>query len=112
MYAPSRQDGRDPCITSHCVGGSSSIGAKLLDKTCLGSTEERIGGSMKLLMMSSNVLKINVDNFGSTVLLFFAATDIDALISSFGCVLGDWVRVVVLEVVGGFSSILTEEMEK
>lgn len=80
MYAPSRQDGRDPCITSHCAGGSSSTGAKLPDKTRLGSTEGRIGGSMKLFMMSSNVLKINVENFGSA--LFFAATDGEAF--SFG----------------------------
>ena len=74
MYAPSRQGGRDPCITSHSVGGSSSTGAKLLDRTCLGSTEGRIGGSMKLFMISSNVLKINVDNFGSALL--FAPTDV------------------------------------
>ncbi|KAL4385584.1 hypothetical protein GQ457_15G007830 [Hibiscus cannabinus] len=69
MYAPSRQDGSDPCTTAHGVGGSSSTGAKLWERTCLGSTEGRSGGSMKLFMMSSNVLKIVVDNFGSTLFL-------------------------------------------
>lgn len=45
-------------MTSHSVGGSSSTGAKLLERTCFGSTEGLRGGSMKLLMMVSNELKI------------------------------------------------------
>lgn len=65
IYAPSRHGGRVPCITWHSVGGSSSTGAKLSDKTCLGSTAGLFGGSMKLFMMSSNALKIVVERDGA-----------------------------------------------
>lgn len=71
---------------------------------------------MKLFMMSSNVLKIMVDSLGST--LFLAPTDGEAQDGAGGGeALGDWggggggdVLMVVVEV-GGFSSILTEEMQ-
>lgn len=65
MYAPSRQGGREPFTTSHSVGGSSSTGAKLLERTYLGSTEDLRGGSMKVFTKSSNALKITEGNDGS-----------------------------------------------
>jgi hypothetical protein len=53
-------------MISHCVGGSSfSTGEKFWDKTCLGSVDGFIGGSMKLFMMSSNVLINSDGNDGS-----------------------------------------------
>lgn len=64
MYAPSRHDGREPCITSHSVGGSSLTGAKLPESTRLGSNAGRRGGSIKLLIMSSNVSNILSDGIG------------------------------------------------
>lgn len=68
MYAPSRQVGIVPCMISHSVGGSSFTGAKFCDNTCLGSTEGFSGGSMKLLMMSSNALKISAGTDSSGLL--------------------------------------------
>ena len=47
------------------MGGSSSTGAKFEERTYLGSTEERCGGSMKLLMTSSNALKMENCRDGS-----------------------------------------------
>lgn len=53
-------------MMSHSVGGSSSrTGAKLLERTCFGSTEGRDGGSMNVLMMSSTVVKRAVTIFVS-----------------------------------------------
>ncbi len=117
MYAPSRHDGRDPWITSHSVGGSSSTGAKLSLSTYLGSTDGRSGGSMKLLMTLSNTLKIMAGWFGSTTRLSFAG---DFLVDGVdfvgaGKVVVDDAGRGVLLVVGfvvefwGFSSILTDD---
>ena len=69
MYAPSRHGGREPCMISHSVGGSSFTGAKFWDSTCFGSTEGFSGGSMKLLMTLSNALKISAGTDSSAVLL-------------------------------------------
>lgn len=116
MYAPSRHDGRDPWITSHSVGGSSSTGAKLSLSTYLGSTDGRSGGSMKLLMTPSNTLNIMLGWFDSTTRLSFAG---DFLVDGVGFVAAGKVVVDdvgrVLLVVGlvvefcGFSSILTDD---
>lgn len=57
MYAPSRHEGREPSTTGHLVGESSPTGAKLLERTWLGSTERRVGGSMYVFMKSSMALK-------------------------------------------------------
>lgn len=65
-------------MISHSVGGSSSTGAKLLERTCFGSTEGRSGGSMKLFMMSSKALKITAGSVGSVP--FFAAENVEALL--------------------------------
>ena len=46
-------------MTSHSVGGSSWTGAKFCDNTWRGSMEGLSGGSMKLLMMSSNAFSIS-----------------------------------------------------
>jgi len=64
-----------PLMTLHCVGGSSSrTGAKFWDKTCLGSTDGFIGGSTKVLMMSSSVLSISVgiDDVCSVLFVFLS----------------------------------------
>ena len=57
MYAPSRQEGNTPSSISHSVGGSSSTGAKLSERKDLGSVDARVGGSMNVLMKSSNVVR-------------------------------------------------------
>ncbi|KAJ6918685.1 hypothetical protein NC651_012827 [Populus alba x Populus x berolinensis] len=116
MYAPSRHDGRDPWITSHSVGGSSSTGAKLSLSTYLGSTDGRSGGSMKLLMTSSSTLNIIVGWFGSTTRLSFAGDflAVDDFVAGGKAVVDDAGREVPL-VVGlvielrVFSSILTDD---
>ena len=69
MYAPFKDGGSEPCITLHSVGGSSlSTGAKFWERTCFGSTDGLTGGSMKVLIMSSNALKISAGTDGSTFL--------------------------------------------
>lgn len=113
MYAPFKDGGSEPCITLHSVGGSSlSTGAKFWERTCFGSTDGLIGGSMKVLIMSSNALKISAGSDGST----FDDDDDDDLMEDgvwdvvfgggvveveMGCV------VFVVVVCWGFSSILT-----
>ena len=62
-------------MISHCVGGSSSrTGAKFWDRTCLGSTDGFIGGSMKVLIMSSSVLSISagIDDVCSLLFVFLS----------------------------------------
>jgi hypothetical protein len=79
-------------MISHCVGGSSfSTGEKFWDKTCLGSVDGFIGGSMKLFMMSSNVLINSDGNDGSCFLVVFLRL---------------WVVVVVVVVGGGVGRVL------
>lgn len=57
-----------PETTVHSVGGSSSTtGAKFSASTCFGSTDGRIGGSMKVLIMSSKALKTVAANDGGGV---------------------------------------------
>ena len=69
MYAPFKDGGSEPCITLHSVGGSSlGTGAKFWERTCFGSTDGLTGGSMKVLIMSSNALKISAGTDGSTFL--------------------------------------------
>lgn len=51
----------------HSVGGSSFTGAKFCDNTWRGSTEGFSGGSMKLLIMSSNAFSISVGTHGSVI---------------------------------------------
>lgn len=115
MYAPSRHGGRLPEMTSHFVGGSSSTGEKLWESVCFGSTEGLRGGSMNVLTMLSNALKIaaGIDGVGgccgccrggdSVVFLGFC-------LYVGGLEVGFLVVVVVVVVDFGFSSILTEEM--
>ena len=98
-----------PLMISHCVGGSSSrTGAKFWDKTCLGSTDGFIGGSMKVLMMSSNVLNSSA---GSDDVCGFLRLWV---VGGVGRVFVGGVVVVVLSVwdcdVWGFSLVLMDEM--
>ena len=119
MYAPFKDGGSEPCITLHSVGGSSlSTGAKFWERTCFGSTDGLTGGSMKVLIMSSNALKISAGTDGSTFLFVDCKEfeDDDDLMEDgvwevvfgggvveveMGCV------VFVVWVCWGFSSILT-----
>lgn len=102
-------------MTSHSVGGSSPTGAKLSERTCLGSTDDRSGGSIKLLIISSNKLKIVV---GNDISVGFLAGEDDWVNDDDDgfCFLkyGGMVVVVVIGLLGvvgfGFSSILTAEM--
>lgn len=104
-------------MISQSVGGSSSTGAKFCERTCLGSTEGLMGGSMKLLIMLSIALKIAAGSEGSGG-DFLADVGGFVETADFGGGGGGWVfggkgdvMVVVVLVVGiwGFSSILTEE---
>ena len=119
MYAPFKDGGSEPCITLHSVGGSSlGTGAKFWERTCFGSTDGLTGGSMKVLIMSSNALKISAGTDGSTFLFVDCKEfeDDDDLMEDgvwevvfgggvveveMGCV------VFVVWVCWGFSSILT-----
>lgn len=118
MYAPFKDGGSEPCITLHSVGGSSlSTGAKFWERTCFGSTDGLIGGSMKVLIISSNALKNSAGTDGSTFLFVdckeFEDDDLmedgvwDVVFGGgvveveMGCV------VFVVVVCWGFSSILT-----
>ena len=118
MYAPFKDGGSEPCITLHSVGGSSlSTGAKFWERTCFGSTDGLIGGSMKVLIMSSNALKTSAGTDGSTFLFVdckeFEDDDLmedgvwdvvfvgGVVEVEMGCV------VFVVGVCWGFSSILT-----
>ncbi|PON44655.1 hypothetical protein PanWU01x14_265350 [Parasponia andersonii] len=97
-------------------------GAKLSERTCLGSTEGRSGGSMKLLMMSSKAVKSAPGSVGGLCLrgrtsdedeeeedddddeLGLRGGEVGVVLTVVGPV------VVVVEEEEGLSSILTEEM--
>jgi hypothetical protein len=60
---PARQGGMEPRMTGQRVGGSSSTGAKLSERTWRGSTDGRsAGGSMKMFIMSSRALQNAIGN--------------------------------------------------